>query len=698
MILVRMGHYYKILRKVFVVASIGVIFSFFLTNTSAAVITEIHQNSEVTKNCPDKDCKELYLELTKKINTTLDMNINPCNNIQQFVCGHSRLESFSEKTNVNYDIMSKHLENLVTQSGDFADFRPFKLINDIYRTCMRYENAGQQSLDLLRDVIKKLGSWPLLEGDNWKESDFDWIDFSIKTQNIGLASFHFLDFTRFQNKHDGEPTVGLLLYVASGEFSRSAPSNTVIAAYKNYIAKVSELLGNTQTSKEEIDEMVAFECDISKLNNDQKFDNTEISFYELTKEFPSTNWQKFFENIRVCNNETPTNLSKLSVMKLPALSGFFELMEKTPKRVQVNYAVWRIIQETILYLTEEFRELQREYCLTQKCMIERRETSCLSVIGDYLDPALKLLFAKNFYKNGIDMIITEMAVNIKEQLVDLINESTWMDKGTKNQGIEILGNMSFVIGFKDKNNTDDEFLKYYENLEIDTNNYLQTLINLELFDQKFDTYTNLIKINSHNIVTSDHVYNDKGVLYVPMSMLQEPFFSVHYPMYVNYGYTGKAIADEIVKTIVSLGIDNLSSIDLRRVYHNKATCFEQRMKNYTSDNVGRPIEELFYAKKQISEHIAYKATYRAYQKWLTENGIEPSLPELPFSNNQLFWINSIRNSCNNFQKEPIVIDNKYSVFDFYKIRAVTNFREFHKDFNCPADGSFVENYGPACTF
>lgn len=110
------------------------------------------------------------------------------------------------------------------------------------------------------------------------------------------------------------------------------------------------------------------------------------------------------------------------------------------------------------------------------------------------------------------------------------------------------------------------------------------------------------------------------------------------------------------------------------------------------------MEELFYAGKQISEHIAHKATYRAYQKWLTKNGIESSLPELPFSNNQLFWINSIRNSCDSFPKEPIVIDNKYSIFDFYKMRLVTNFPEFYKDFNCPTDGSFLKNYGPACSF
>lgn len=56
------------------------------------------------------------------------------------------------------------------------------------------EATGQQALDLLRDIIKKLGNWPLLEGNNWKESDFDWIDFTIETKNIGLNFNNFLDF------------------------------------------------------------------------------------------------------------------------------------------------------------------------------------------------------------------------------------------------------------------------------------------------------------------------------------------------------------------------------------------------------------------------------------------------------------------------------------------------------------------------
>ncbi|XP_057321898.1 neprilysin-2-like [Microplitis mediator] len=678
------GYNVLILRKLIVFASISVIFYFFLTNASAAVIPEI-QNSDVTKNCLNKDCNEFHLKLTKQINKTLDININPCENIQQFVCGHSKIKSFSEKEELTNDIVNKRVESLVARSGDFAVFRPFKLIYDLYRTCMSYEKTGQQSLDLLRDIIKKLGNWPFLEGDNWKESDFDWTDFYIQSKNIGLHPFNILTVVTSLDKHSDDKPTRYLLEINLGEFKHSAPSETLIAAYKNYIAKVSELLGNTQTS-EEIDQIVAFELQLSKFDNKK---SVALSFKRFTEEYPSMNWEKYI-NDQIGGYETPLNPLK-SIIVLPSdFSDFVELMEKTPKRVQANFALWKIIQETIPYLTEEYRELEHEYCLTQKCKIEKRGPSCVGVVNRYLSPALELFFATNFYSYNTDAIVTEMVENIREQLVNWIHESTWMSKETKNKGIEIIGNMSFVIGNDNKDIGDDSiFEMYYESLEIDTNNYLQTLLNLKLFNQN---------LNFYDFVTSNRHRYLSGVIYVPMSMLQEPFFSIKYPMYVNYGYTGKAIADEMVDMIVSRGINGLSNDDLRKIYYTKGACFEQQMTNYTSNNVEHPMNELFFPQVQIGEHIAYKATYRAYQKWLNKNGIEAPLPGLPFLNNQLFWINSIRNSCISSPKKSKVIDNKYSIFDFYKMRAVTNFPEFYKDFNCPTDGSFVKNYGPACTF
>lgn len=78
-----------------------------------------------------------------------------------------------------------------------------------------------------------------------------------------------------------------------------------------------------------------------------------------------------------------------------------------------------------------------------------------------------------------------------------------------------------------------------------------------------------------------------------MSMLQEPFFSVHYPMYINYGYTGKAIADKMAEMIVFKGERLIENVDW--IHHEKVSCFQRQMYNFISDiNVGRPVDTSIY--------------------------------------------------------------------------------------------------------
>ncbi|XP_057329294.1 neprilysin-2-like [Microplitis mediator] len=297
-----------------------------------------------------------------------------------------------------------------------------------------------------------------------------------------------------------------------------------------------------------------------------------------------------------------------------------------------------------------------------------------------------------------------MLVNIKEQFVSLINESTLINKKIKKQGLELLENIKIVIGYEEKYN--NEIIKYYENLEIDTNNYLQTLLNLELFSRESNTNLDLDKIIARdhpigfNLYTSSY-YDNREVLFVPMWMLRESSFSVNFPMYVNYGIFGKEIAEGIAKTIVDIGGNLIGGINLNETNYEQTLelSVHQRIENCISNDEKNGLSNWFPPSKQIREHIAYKATYRAYQQWVTKYGIEPSLPELPFSNNQMFWIKLISGPyCYPPDQTLIVIDNKYSIRSFAQMRAVLSVPEFHKDFNCPVDNSFINKYGPSCTF
>ena len=46
------------------------------------------------------------------------------------------------------------------------------------------EEAG---LTPIKDLLKELGGWPVLEGDSWDSETFNWWDYSAKSLGLGLS-------------------------------------------------------------------------------------------------------------------------------------------------------------------------------------------------------------------------------------------------------------------------------------------------------------------------------------------------------------------------------------------------------------------------------------------------------------------------------------------------------------------------------
>ncbi|XP_057334238.1 neprilysin-2-like isoform X2 [Microplitis mediator] len=675
----------KTSRQLFVIVSVGIICSVVIKSTLTAVIDNVQNND--------------FLEAAEQIERHRDTSVNPCDNFKQYVCGNAKVLSFHERMKLAECPVNKRARDLIERGTGSVDFKPFKLIDDLYKTCMSDEATGQQAFDLLTQILYDLGNWPLLQGGKWMTYNFDWADFIIKSKRIGLSINTFLDFEPSLYPIHDKLLMKYRIKIPPQEFEKniSSFSDPLIIAYKNYITKVYALLGFKKEFAKEIDEIVEFEWQISEINM-RRYKNIfsdDITFEELIHKFPSIKWQYLIDNVILRNRKTPVKISDIPFLEPPTLPDFIILLEKTPKHVQANYAVWKIIQNTIPYLTEEYRNLRHEYCLTRNCKNTARTHSCIGVIKKYLSPALNLLYAKNYYNSDIDMAIKDMIVNIKNQTIELINSSTWMVQDTKKKGIEMIKNIPIFIGYAEKYKSDDEFVKYYENLEIDTNNYFHTLLNLELFDSenKYDNITSLGAKNLFSQVEDGGPTNYYNRIDIPLAALEKPRFDINYPMYINYGRIGYYIANELVVYIRYLGAN-------QNAYDEKFSCFQHQFRNFSFEgfkerSIWRTIS---YESSQISEQLAYKVSYQAYQHWLTKNGIEPSLPGLPYTNNQLFWINTLQHFCVLLPKESKVFDNKYGLFEYFFMNAISTVPEFFKDFNCMSDESFVKFNGQPCIF
>lgn len=47
----------------------------------------------------------------------------------------------------------------------------------------------------MREVLKNLGGWPLLEAEKWNEGEFDWRKSVYKFRRHGYSVDYFMDFS-----------------------------------------------------------------------------------------------------------------------------------------------------------------------------------------------------------------------------------------------------------------------------------------------------------------------------------------------------------------------------------------------------------------------------------------------------------------------------------------------------------------------
>ena len=72
---------------------------------------------------------------------------------------------------------------------------PFRLAKSLYQSCMDREKIEEKGLTPLTDVLKRVGGWPLLEGDSWNQDGFKWFDMVYRFRDEGFSVDYLVDFS-----------------------------------------------------------------------------------------------------------------------------------------------------------------------------------------------------------------------------------------------------------------------------------------------------------------------------------------------------------------------------------------------------------------------------------------------------------------------------------------------------------------------
>ena len=76
-----------------------------------------------------------------------------------------------------------------------AEPKPFRLVKSLYQSCMNQGMIEQRGLTTLKNILKKLGGWPLLEGENWDQEGFRWFNMVYKFREVGFSADYLVDFS-----------------------------------------------------------------------------------------------------------------------------------------------------------------------------------------------------------------------------------------------------------------------------------------------------------------------------------------------------------------------------------------------------------------------------------------------------------------------------------------------------------------------
>lgn len=649
----------------------------------------------------------------------MDQSVNPCDDFYQFTCGN-----FLKKTNIPddkssvtsfsiiSDMLQEQLRSMIEEPIRADEPHPFQLTKKLYRACMNKTAIEKEGLTTIKAILTELGGWPVLLGKDWNDGDFDWKQSVYKFRKVGYSVDFFMDFSvGVDVKNSTRRTIDLdqASLGLRREFLVKGLDDKLVKAYYDYMVDIAVIFGaDRKVASRELRDSLDFEIKLANISLPSEKRRNATALYnpmtvaEMQKKFPSIPWREYINTLLAPDNYVTED--EMIVVSVPSFITDLEaLISRTPKRVQANYALWRAASTSISYLTEELRKRQLEYTtiVTGRTEREARWKECIDIAAGSLNIASGALYVRKYFNEDAKKNALEMVGDIREEFIKILKQVDWMDDKTRQNALDKAKSMATHIAYPDELLDNKKLEEFYGNLQMDSEHYLKSILNLTLFGTRFSFKRLREPVNKTDWITHGRpaivnaFYSSiENSIQFPAGILQGVFFNAERPRYMNYGAIGFVIGHEITHGFDDQGrqFDKEGNLvdwwaaETKKAFVEKAQCIIDQYSNYTVPELNINLNGINTQGENIADNGGLKEAYLAYESWTERHGEEKRLPGINLNPRQLFWISAANTWCSQYRPESLklrVLTGYHSPGRFRVNGPMSNSDQFAKDFNCP---------------
>ncbi|XP_031625441.1 neprilysin-4-like [Contarinia nasturtii] len=588
-----------------------------------------------------------------------------------------------------------------------------KKAKNLYKSCMNSEILEQRQLTPLYALLETLGGWPVLDGDKWDASKFNWLELAAKLRLYNNDVF-IMQWVGPDIKNSNENVIQFdqnSLGLPTRDYFIKSSNHVYLEAYQAFAQQVIQLCGaNVNDSIKAAEEIVKFEIELAsimaspqeRINVTQLYRRMTVAM--LYDYVPEIDWQNYLQIVleqKIDRNEV------IVMFALNFMQDVVHLINNVDARIVANYMLWKFVRHRINSLDDRFQEAKQQF---YNVLIGRKQSPprwkiCVNQVNSNMGMAVGAMFVREYFDDNSKQDTLAMTHELQDTFREIINETYWLDDETKALAESKVDKMSLKIGYPDYILNEEQLNEKYADLDIHPERYFENILNvlrhLTRSEQtKLREAVNRTTWNTNPAVVNAYYSRNKNQIIFPAAMLQPPFYHRFLPRSFNFGGIGVVIGHELTHGFDDKGrlFDQYGNLNrwwsepAIEVFHQRASCLISQYGNYKMNDIGGvAVDGIITQGENIADNGGIKQAYRAYEKWLknhcqtTECINQEHLEGLNVTHKQLFFLNFAQVWCGAMRPEATKNKMKTAVHSPARYRVIgtlSNSKEFSDAFGC----------------